>query len=55
MTRHVYDQRGETLIRKEEADPTCGKDFCDRCGDCLACFGCGCIEGGECFWVKYGE
>lgn len=21
------------------ADPTCGEDFCDRCGDCLHCHG----------------
>lgn len=22
-----------------EAEPECGRDFCDSCGDCLACYG----------------
>lgn len=29
-------------------DPECGEDFCDRCGDCLACYGNDpCWDGGE--------
>lgn len=28
--------------------PVCGEDFCDRCGDCLTCFGCPCAS-----WVVY--
>ena len=23
----------------EEREPVCGADFCDRCGDCLGCYG----------------
>jgi len=38
VIRHVYDYRGVTLLRKEEAQPVCGEDFCDDCGDCLACY-----------------
>jgi hypothetical protein len=58
MRRHVYDPSG-TLLRVEEADPVCGEDFCDRCGDCLACYQDGCFDDGvwtpgvACFWVRY--
>ncbi|MBM3187671.1 MAG: hypothetical protein FJZ90_03005 [Chloroflexi bacterium] len=38
MRRLVYDRTGTRLIREEEAEPECGHDFCDRCGDCLACY-----------------
>lgn len=61
MKRHVYDERGTTLIRIEEAEPVCGEDFCERCGDCLSCYRDGCYSNGEwtagveCFWVQYGE
>ena len=40
MIKHIYDKDGLTLLRKEEDTPVCGVDFCDTCGDCLAC----CIE-----------
>lgn len=26
------------LIETLDAEPLCGEDFCDRCGDCLKCF-----------------
>jgi hypothetical protein len=30
---------------------TCGEDFCDRCGDCLACYGDDpCYDGGDHNW-----
>lgn len=33
--------------------PVCGEDFCDRCGDCLACHGGEwCPEGGH-FRIVY--
>lgn len=38
-----------------EADPRCGEDFCDRCGDCLHCYvedACG-GDGGDHIWVVY--
>jgi len=37
------------------ATPICGEDFCDSCGDCLACYGGDwCPEGGH-TWVVYAE
>lgn len=30
---------------------TCGEDFCDRCGDCLACYGDDpCLDEGNHDW-----
>jgi len=58
MRREVWDYEGKKLLRVEEAEPECGKDFCDTCGDCLACYGFDyCFEstitdGGHC-WVVY--
>lgn len=57
MIRHTYDHAGLILIRKERADPNCGEDFCNNCGDCLACYRedpCGNPNSTH-FWVKYGE
>lgn len=60
MKRYVFGDSG-TLLRTEEAEPECGVDFCDRCGDCLHCYQDGCyqngewIEGVDCLWVKYEE
>lgn len=51
MKRSVYDNTGQTLIREDEAEPICGKDFCESCGDCLVCF----AEDGPHWWVQYGE
>jgi hypothetical protein len=45
MKRRVYDKTGVNLLREEEAEPVCGEDFCDRCGDCLHCYG-----GEDCFY-----
>jgi hypothetical protein len=43
--------RGGGLPNVEvDATPFCGVDFCDECGDCLACYGDGC-EGGCRFLV----
>jgi hypothetical protein len=35
----------------------CGEDFCDRCGDCLACYDEPgyCYDGGDHVWVVYAE
>lgn len=58
MTRHVYDESGTTLIRIGEAEPVCGEDFCDKCGDCLDCYGsdpCPCGSTTAHLWVQYGE
>lgn len=58
MNRHVYSRQTDKLIRVEDAEPECGKDFCDRCGDCLDCYGgdpCwdGSESAGDHFWVTY--
>ena len=54
----VYDEYTCELLRVEDAEPECGVDFCDRCGDCLHCYEYGpCYDGTEeCdehFWVAY--
>ena len=56
MIRHVYNRDGTKLLRREEAEPVCGEDFCDACGDCLHCYyGDGCCSGErtEHWWVVY--
>lgn len=55
MTRHVFDRNGTTLSRKEQADPVCGEDLCDSCGDCLHCYGYedSCRGGSSHYWVVY--
>ena len=56
--KFIYDHTGIKLIRTEEATPKCGEDYCDACGDCLACYwedGCGGEEGKPHYWVEYME
>ena len=57
MKRYVYDESGATLLRvDEEAVPVCGEDFCDECGDCLACYGSDpCYYDKKHRWIVYGE
>jgi len=56
MTKEIWNEEGTQFIRSEEAIPICGVDFCDTCGDCLACFADSmCFEGGSHRWVQYGE
>jgi len=45
-------------LRVVDAEPDCGVDFCDACGDCLHCYGGDpCYKGGgeygEHLWIKY--
>jgi len=49
MMRSVFNSLGTTFIRSEDAEPECGKDFCDTCGDCLHCYG-----GDNCYLNRYG-
>jgi hypothetical protein len=53
----TIDKQGhERSRRTEEAEPECGEDFCDACGDCLDCYGgdpCYESKSGEHFWVVY--
>jgi len=56
MNRYVYDSRGIKLLRVEEADPVCGEDWCDACGECLHCYGsdwCNAREEEGHLWVVY--
>jgi hypothetical protein len=58
MSREVNPEQAEELKRAMEGTPECGQDFCDGCGDCLACYG-----GDQCYrttppddahiWVVY--
>jgi hypothetical protein len=54
-----YLNKDYTVHHTANEEPECGEDFCDRCGDCLACYGDGCYTGGDDpdprghFWVKY--
>ena len=56
MKCETYDGSGVKLLRVEDANPQCGEDFCDSCGDCLDCFDgdycCGNVDGKH-KWVKY--
>lgn len=57
VIKHIFSYEGDVLIRTEEAEPICGEDFCDSCGDCLACYGdepCFYNALGH-YWVKYEE
>lgn len=38
MKREVCDEKTDKLLDIDDAEPECGKDFCDRCGDCLHCY-----------------
>jgi hypothetical protein len=50
MARLVNEDGSETMVH---ADPWCGVDFCDWCGDCLACYGDGSCPNGAHQWVVY--
>lgn len=39
MKFRVYTERGDIFLGELEAEPECGEDFCDTCGDCLYCYG----------------
>ena len=53
MQREIWDYEGKKLLRVEEAEPECGKNFCDTCGDCLACYESDpCIDGNH-RWIVY--
>jgi hypothetical protein len=46
MKKYIYSRKPFKFRRVEEAEPTCG-DYCDSCGDCLACHADVCWSGGE--------
>ena len=54
MKRYTYSITGK-LISVDDVQPQCG-DFCDDCGDCLACYGddeCRATTRKEHRWVVY--
>ncbi len=56
MKKYIY--KGNKCVRVEEDIPKCGEDFCDACGDCLACCGedpCFFTKDHNHFWVIYEE
>lgn len=38
---HYWEPDPSNVIYREEVEvvPVCGEDYCERCGDCLACYG----------------
>ena len=52
MTATIYSESGQ-FVRSIQATPRCGKDFCDRCSDCLKCYNWKCIDGKGCIWILY--
>lgn len=51
----IYDYRTDTtrwLTLPDGEWWACGNDFCDRCGDCMACFGGDACYGGG---IDHGE
>jgi hypothetical protein len=61
MKKYVYLDLGglkTKFLGIEYAEPECGEDFCDSCGDCLSCNGgdeCLGNEDGKHLWVEYRE
>lgn len=54
--KEVYSADGHTFLRSEEAEPLCSHDFCDACGDCLACYGNDeCRTRGTHRWIVYAD
>ncbi len=57
MIRRIYNHEGDKQLRVDNAEQECGKDFCDQCGDCLACYPDECWDGGEYrgnhLWIHY--
>lgn len=47
-------EKEDILVRIEDREPECGRDFCDTCGECLVCGWDICYghSGGH-MWVKY--
>lgn len=44
----IRSELDDSLLRTENRETVCGRDFCDRCGDCLNCFGGDpCYDGSE--------
>lgn len=56
MLKSIYSYNGIEFIESVEAEPICGVDFCDSCGDCLSCYGgdpCCKNEDRNHRWIEY--
>lgn len=57
MIKYVISNKDyRKVLRVEEAEPECGKDFCDKCGDCLYCYDydpCYIGDTDDHLWVTY--
>lgn len=58
MKCEIWDTATDRLIRVDDnAVPVCGEDFCDNCGDCLACAEigetCHASKDGQHRWIRY--
>jgi hypothetical protein len=52
--KEKYDGKYEIIQPLDFRKPVCQRDFCDRCGDCLNCYGedpCKGVEGLKHMWV----
>jgi len=52
----VYSYDGKKRVEYIEAEPVCGRDFCDNCGDCIYCYGDDCNTNDYCggwSWILY--
>lgn len=58
MRCEIRDTVTDRLVRIDEsATPVCGEDFCDNCGDCMACTDaedpCHVSKDGQHRWIRY--
>lgn len=56
MIAHVVDRPNGAPNLKVNATPVCGKDMCDSCGDCLACYASDpCPDATHHRWIVYAD
>lgn len=56
--RIVDPEKDYETVKRVPAEPYCGHDFCDACGDCLSCYEhdpCLRTDDGEHVWIEYLE
>jgi len=49
-------EKRDGSFEQQDREPECNKDFCERCGDCLVCYGgepCAESQGDKHVWVIY--
>lgn len=56
LKRHLADKAGK-IVASDAANPVCGEDYCDDCGDCLACSNepCRASKSGQHRWIVYSD